>query len=94
MADALLPAGSPGVPVEGVPKGVHSDGESDTGKWLAAVGFTGAAGELALLPNGNGGIARVFFGVGADDNPLLPGKLPTVLPSGDYRLQARPGLDP
>jgi leucyl aminopeptidase len=86
VAVALLKAGSPGIPVDAVTKDDAASLGGPTAEWLAAVGFSGAAGEIALAPDGSGGIAQVWFGLGADENPLLPGKLPTVLPPGAYRL--------
>jgi leucyl aminopeptidase len=56
--------------------------------WLSSTGFSGAAGEVALLPDGAGGIASVLFGLGKGSHApsLLPGKLPGVLPAGTYRF--------
>jgi leucyl aminopeptidase len=87
LVDSLLPAGSPGTPVEGVAKGGRPEHDAMP-QWLAAAGFTGAAGEIALLPDGQGGIAQVLFGLGANDNPFIAGKLPSLLPAGAYRLAA------
>jgi leucyl aminopeptidase len=86
VADALLAAGSPGIPVEGLTKQGMSAAKGEGREWLKAVGFTGAAGEIALAPHGTGGIARAMFGLGADDNPMLAGRLPGLLPPGAYRL--------
>jgi leucyl aminopeptidase len=56
--------------------------------WLGSTGFSGAAGEVALLPDGAGGIGSVLFGLGKGSHApsLLPGKLPGVLPAGTYRF--------
>jgi leucyl aminopeptidase len=56
--------------------------------WLGSTGFSGAAGEVALLPDGAGGIASALFGLGKGSHApsLLPGKLPGVLPAGTYRF--------
>ncbi len=86
MADVLVPAGTPGIPIEGLTREAAAAVKTEGREWLAAVGFNGAAGELVLAPHTNGGIARVMFGLGGDDNPLLPGKLPALLPAGTYRL--------
>jgi leucyl aminopeptidase len=83
---ALLKPGSPGIPIEGMTKDGAAALPAPARDWVAAVGFTGAAGEVAIEPDGRGGIARAWFGLGQDENPLLPGKLPAALPPGVYRL--------
>jgi leucyl aminopeptidase len=56
----------------------------------AAQGFEAEAGRHILLPDGDGNISRVLFGLGRPDGPdaepLLFGKLATALPKGTYRL--------
>ncbi|UVF20605.1 leucyl aminopeptidase family protein [Microvirga terrae] len=56
-----------------------------------AQGFEGKAGSHCLLPDTDGGLAGVVFGLnGADSrhsDPFLVGKLPTLLPDGIYRLE-------
>ena len=64
--------------------------------WLAAIGFTGEAGKVALVPGEDGGLARVYAGLGAGaaENGMwsLAG---LALPEGSYRLEAVPeGADP
>ena len=56
--------------------------------WAAATGFTAAAGEVALIPDGEGSLASVILGLGAGAPApsLAPGKLPAALPAGTYRL--------
>ena len=56
--------------------------------WAATTGFAAATGEVALIPDGEGGLASVILGLGAaDPRPsLLAGKLPGALPPGTYRL--------
>ncbi len=56
--------------------------------WLNAHGFAGKAGECVATPGENGGVAAVYFGLGEDAEAarLLPGKLPALLPAGDYKL--------
>ena len=56
--------------------------------WLAASGFTGAAGQVQLAPDENGGLARVFVGAGDGDARWVLGDLPSRLPAGRYRLDA------
>jgi leucyl aminopeptidase len=67
--------------------------------WVAATGFTAAAGKLALIPAEGGRLARVLVGLGDAGDPAsafwgLAG-LPDALPEGSYRLAERPdGFDP
>ena len=65
--------------------------------WVATTGFAAGAGDVCLLPAADGSLARVLFGLGAGvaEPNLGPGRLPTALPPGDYRLDATfddPGL--
>jgi leucyl aminopeptidase len=56
-----------------------------------AQGFEGKAGSHCLLPNADGGIFGVAFGLHGNDakhaDPFLVGKLPTLLPDGVYRFE-------
>ncbi|MEJ1159565.1 leucyl aminopeptidase family protein [Prosthecomicrobium sp. N25] len=55
-----------------------------------ATGFDAAAGSHAILPERSGGIAAVLFGTGKPGDPtdpMMPGKLATLLPAGDYRFE-------
>jgi len=66
--------------------------------WAAAAGFKAAAGSTLLVPDREGGLGAVLFGLGqaaAERPPLLAGKLATALPSGTFRLVSgfdNPGL--
>jgi leucyl aminopeptidase len=63
---------------------------------LALSGFSGAAGDLALVPRADGGLDSVYFGMGdAPQTRAMPLRgLVARLPAGDYRLaQPPPGLD-
>jgi leucyl aminopeptidase len=57
-----------------------------------AVGFEGKPGQQALLPTADGGLAAVLFGVEPSSSrlfdPMLPGRLATLLPAGSYRFAA------
>jgi leucyl aminopeptidase len=62
-------------------------------------GFEGKSGKLLAVPNAEGQIEAVLFGVGKDlalaDHPFLAGKLPAELPAGRYHFPgtlARPDL--
>ncbi|MGH7047210.1 MAG: leucyl aminopeptidase family protein [Stellaceae bacterium] len=67
--------------------------------WLRAIGFTAAAGKVALVPGTTGGLARVLVGLGDGSDTAsaiwaLAG-LPETLPEGSYRLETTPdGADP
>jgi len=58
--------------------------------FAAANGFDGAAGRLFLAADGEGAIARAFFGVETASarprDPFLAGKLASALPAGLYRF--------
>src|SRR3954467_9414018 len=60
-----------------------------------AQGFEAKAGAHCLLPDGDGSLAGVAFGMEAAGSkrvdPFLPGKLPSLLPDGLYRLEASAG---
>src|SRR5205814_9836639 len=61
-----------------------------------AVGFTGEAGKLALVPDKAGKLGRVLVGTGEDEAAMwaLAG-LSESLPEGSYRLERGPeGGDP
>ncbi len=63
--------------------------------WIAANGFKAAAGAVLALPDGDGGVASVLFGLGAADDPArtphLAGKLAIDLPDGTYRFDGEVG---
>ena len=58
-------------------------------RWISANGFEAARGQTLLMPEENGDIGRVLFGLGAGADArtrdtFLPGKLSTDLPDGVY----------
>jgi leucyl aminopeptidase len=59
-----------------------------------ACGFDAAPGQCQLVPDAQGALAAVLFGLeGAqarDRDPLLPGKLANLLPTGTYRFANAP----
>jgi leucyl aminopeptidase len=59
-----------------------------------ASGFDASPGQCQLLPNALGAPAAVVFGVEAEDardgDPMLPGKLASLLPAGVYRFANSP----
>jgi leucyl aminopeptidase len=61
--------------------GAGLDGAAAT--WLKAAGFTGKAGQVALLPGAAGSLAGAVVGLGSDrGGPWAYGGLPTALPEG------------
>src|SRR5918995_2263211 len=66
-------------------------------RFAEAQGFEPKSGRHCLLPDADGGLLGVLFGVdGASakrSDPFLVGKLPTLLPEGAYRF-ATPPTDP
>ena len=95
----LLPVGTPGIPVSLVARAgwptTESGLEASQRTYAAAVGFSAKAGEVALLPNADGTLGRVLFGLGATDEAghdrMLAGKLPGLLPPGTYALAGTEG---
>lgn len=62
--------------------------------WAKASAFAADEGAILLLPDAEGRLAAVLFGLGregATRPPLLAGKLATGLPAGTYRLEGWPG---
>jgi leucyl aminopeptidase len=61
------------------------------GRFAEAQGFKAKAGQLVLLPDETGSIARALFGIGrksdAERSPLVAGQLATKLPAGLYRFE-------
>lgn len=100
MAFSLIDDDAGAVPVELVPKAGFSQWRETAPPrerdWAAAVGFTGEAGKLALVPDAEGKLGRVLAGIGdgdlgADGAALWAAAgLPDALPPGTYRLAASP----
>ncbi|MCJ2073005.1 leucyl aminopeptidase family protein [Methylobacterium sp. J-030] len=95
---ALLPADAQSLPVTLVSTGSWGDVqaalEPAQRRFAEALGFKPKAGSLALLPDADGGLGRVLFGLGdtgaAAYDRLLIGKLPGLLPEGSFRLENAP----
>src|SRR3989338_8976765 len=60
--------------------------ELHTQNWLRHIRFKGERGECALIPNGQGGIAKVIVGVEGAADYWSFGGLPCKLPAGNYGL--------
>ena len=58
--------------------------------WARQNGFDGAASAFLALPGEDGKIAGALFGLGANDDPLIYGKLATALPDGAWKFQTAP----
>jgi len=56
-------------------------------RWAEATGFDGSAGKLCLVPDDKGALSAVLYGLGEAPQALDAGKLPRLLPPGDYRLE-------
>ncbi|MGC5778979.1 leucyl aminopeptidase family protein [Methylobacterium sp. NFXW15] len=92
---SLLPAGTPAIAVTCLRASGWEEGLSAAERAFArATGFSGKAGTVAYLPGPDGSVARVLFGLGDPDapgaDPLIAGRLPTLLPVGTYRLEGAP----
>ncbi len=64
--------------------------------WLAAIGFSGEGGKLALVPDEEGGLGRVLVGSPEGEAAMWAfAGLSDALPEGSYRVAALPeGGDP
>ena len=64
--------------------------------WVAATGFAGEAGKLALVPDKKGGLGRVLVGMPEGEAAMWAfAGLSDALPEGSYRIEALPeGGDP
>jgi leucyl aminopeptidase len=59
-------------------------------KWALQNGFDGAAASFLALPGAEGKLAGALFGLGANDDPLIYGKLAASLPEGAWKFAAAP----
>ncbi len=86
--DCLAEPGTPGLPVHALrPAGLDAFlATSPHAAFLRAGGFTAAAGELRLLPGGDG-VEGAVFGLGDRADPHVFGSLPAALPSGVWRIE-------
>jgi leucyl aminopeptidase len=103
--EALLTGSNPAPPAEITVSAVRpADWEAvsarldPSAKAAAALAdFTGGAGQLALVGDGDGRLARVLYGLGdpGPEGAMIFRGLAGRLPAGDYRLDAMPGgMDP
>src|SRR5437763_10652883 len=95
MAFSLIDDNAGAVPLVAVSKaGLTAWRETAAARerdWVAATGFAGEAGKLALVPDKKGGLGRVLVGV-AEGEPAIWAfaGLADTLPEGSYRIEAAP----
>ena len=58
--------------------------------WAQHNGFDGAAAALLSLPGADGKLAGALFGLGVNDDPLIYGKLASLLPEGAWKFASAP----
>ena len=56
-------------------------------RWARSCGFDGSPGQLCLIPDARGELARVLAGVDLSSPPFALGALPSLLPRGNYVLE-------
>jgi Leucyl aminopeptidase len=61
----------------------------EAAEWVEAAGFKAADGALLLVPGKNGRLAGALFGLGAaaTRHPFAAGRLPRLLPEGDWHIE-------
>ena len=59
--------------------------------WAQVNGFTGASGQMVLVPATDGGIDHVLVGAGKTFDPWSARALAAKLPTGVYRFEVEPG---
>ena len=57
--------------------------DENANRWMAETGFKAGAGDVLLVPDGDGGVAAALLGLGEGDEPLAAGALGRALPAGD-----------
>ncbi len=99
--DAFLPAGArgPEIPIWLVAKRAPVSAiplEAAQKAWVEAAGFKGSAKQTVVVPDKDGSIAGVLFGLGegvsgepSGPAELLVGQLAQSLPAGSYRLEGK-----
>ena len=67
---------------------------SDAAKsWVSANGFDGQQDKILTVPDENGGIGQVIFGLGSNPNPMRVGALAAKLPAASYQFDASSEFD-
>ena len=93
MHDSLIPQPIPGaIPVIPVMESEFNpwleQQDEALRRWLTATGFKGKSGKFSLIPDADGSLQSVVVGIKNADDLWALGGLPSVLPEGDYRLEA------
>lgn len=57
-------------------------------RWLCANRFRAEAGEVLVVPDGEGRMQGAVLGLGEGEEPFVYGALATKLPPGDWRIEA------
>lgn len=65
-------------------------GNPQVSTWAKANQFTGKSGQILLVADKNGEPAKVFFGLGAGNDPFITGKLSGILPDGEWHFENLP----
>lgn len=88
----LIPATAPTIPLTPLGKddlaGWLAAAPAMAARWAEATGYKGEAGQTCLVPDGEGGIARVLVGVETADQPWDWAAAAQKLPTGAYRIDA------
>lgn len=86
--DCLVDASAGALPIHAIPTAGLTAfmAASPAAAFLRAGGFAAAAGDIRLLPGGDG-IAGAVIGLGDGSGPHVFGALPFGLPEGDWRLE-------
>ena len=63
----------------------------DIQAWVQSSGFRAKPGQISLVSAANGALSRVLLGVENHDGMWDYASLPTSLPKGSYRIDARIG---
>jgi len=100
MSEVLVTAADRAAPIHAILEGEVAaalDAAPPIARALATVGeFKAKAGQALVVPDADGGVERVLFGLGSADglDAMAFRALPTKLPGGDYRIVQSPqGLD-
>lgn len=91
----------PSIPIQPVTRDELDDKVLELSKaqqnWVRELGFRAAIGQTLCLPDAEGTVDRVLFGLGDDDarrrERLVFGDLVAKIPPGNYHLQPHPELD-
>ncbi|WP_374575455.1 M17 family metallopeptidase [Phenylobacterium sp.] len=100
MSEVLVTAADKAAPIHAILEGelAHAlDAAPPVARALATVGeFKAKAGQVLVVPDPDGAVERVLFGLGAPDalDPMALRALPAKLPGGDYRIVHAPAALP